>query len=401
MLDHALIEPLAAAGPIVVALSGGGDSTALLHLLAERLGSARLRAIVIDHKLRASSDEDARRAQGFAHSLGIAAEIVALAWSDGAKRGQQQVRQQRYRALCAAARRLGARIIAVAHNADDQAETLLMRAAAGSNWRGLAGIAPLAPAPVWPEGRGIMLARPLLSVRRKELRATLRARGADWIEDPANLNPTFARVRTRARLAALVGAGFNPARLTQLARKLRVLADQLDVEAAALTARAANFEGERIVIDRAQWAGDVEVRRRAMSVLLAAASGAGREAEAPALARLEALFCQTDFCGACLGGAQLSRSGADVVISRDLGALRGRADGARPAPALLLNAGIETVWDGRLCLLAPEPGWSVVVEQGILQLAKGQTRLALGEAGAVVSGDWLLQAHVRHSLNLG
>ena len=86
-------------------------------------------------------------------------------------------------------------------------ETVLMRAAAGSNWRGLAGMAPLAPVPLWPEGRGLMLARPLLGARREALRKMLRARGAEWIEDPANADPAFERVRARAALSALEAKG--------------------------------------------------------------------------------------------------------------------------------------------------------------------------------------------------
>src|SRR5512145_1318327 len=202
MLDRLTIERMGAAagdGPIQLALSGGGDSVALLHLMIDQIGAPRVRAAVVDHALRAGSAADARRAHAFARALGVEAAVVTLAWpSAGAKRAQRAARQARYAALCDRARAIGARVIAAAHTADDQAETVLMRAAAGSNWRGLAGMAPLAPVPLWPEGRGLVLARPLLGARREALRTMLRARGAEWIEDPANADPTFERVRARA-----------------------------------------------------------------------------------------------------------------------------------------------------------------------------------------------------------
>jgi tRNA(Ile)-lysidine synthase len=244
----------------------------------------------------------------------------------------------------------------------------------------------------------MMLARPLLGVRREQLRAFLRARGAAWIDDPANANPAYERVRVRARLAALEAAGFEPMRLTRLAAKLRARAERLDRQASALIARAARFQGERIVLACEQWFGETDVRRRALSVLLAAAAGAAREAAPSAVARLEARLTAPDFRGACLGGALLSRRGADIIVSRDPGALRGRADGAIPPPALPLEPGIEAVWDGRLALSATEPGWSVSVEQGEAWLARGQTRLAAPEWGAVARTNLLLQARIAHLL---
>ncbi len=397
MLDRLTIER-AGAGPILLGLSGGGDSVALLHLLVEHFGAARVRAIVVDHALRAGSADDARRALEFAETLGVAGEIVTLSWPEGASRAQQSAREARYGALCDVARRLGAGAIILAHTADDQAETVLMRAAVGSGWRGLAGMAPIAPAPVWPRGRGIVLARPLLGVRRADLRDVLRARGAPWIEDPANTNPAFERVRVRARLAALEAQGFDPMRLARLAVKLRPRVEQLDREAGALIGRTARFEGACIVITRGSWSGGAEVRRRALSVLIAAAAGALREPNSSAIEGLEARLSAEAFAGASLGGAQLARNGAETMLTRDVGALRGRADGALPLAPLPLPAGEEVVWDGRLAITVSEPGWSIVAEAGGPRLAKGGMRLEVGELGAA---HWLLEARVRHLLGPG
>lgn len=400
-LGRSIVERLdAARGPIVLALSGGGDSTALLHLLADALGAARVYALIVDHALRAGSAEDARKALGFTQARGVTAEIVTLAWSSKEKRSQETARRARYRALCGAARRVSAEIIVTAHTADDQAETVLMRAASGSSWRGLAGMAAWSPAPVWPEGRGVALARPLLGARGADLRALLKARGADWIEDPANSNEVFARVRARKRLAELDAAGFDPMALAGLAAKLRPLVEAVDGDAAGLIARAARFEGEHALVTCAAWSASLEARRRALSLLIAAAAGAQREPEADALARLEARFRAGAFRGASLGGARLARAGGTVRIGRDPGALRGRADGAPGVAPLALAARIETVWDGRLALIAAEAGWSVRAGAQGAELTHGQEVLLLADAArsGIVAPAWLLEAAVEHRL---
>lgn len=400
-LDRITLERLnAARGPIVLALSGGGDSVALMHALADTMGAARVHAVVVDHALRIGSSEDARVALGFAQALGLAAEVVTLTWSDGEKRSQETARRARYIALCAVARRVGAEVIATAHTADDQVETVLMRAATGSSWRGLAGMAAWAPAPVWPEGRGLALARPLLGARRSDLRAALKGRGAVWIEDPANVNEAYARVRARKRLAELEAAGFEPMRLADLAAQLRPLAQLVDAEAARLIARAVRFAGGHAVVASADWSASLEARRRALSVLIAAAAGAEREPEPAPLARLEARFSEAAFRGASLGGARLTRKDGRVRIGRDPGALCGRADGAPGVAPLSLLARIETVWDGRLSLVASEAGWMVRAGARGPQLARAEEALTLADAArsGLVAHSWLLEAHVAHRL---
>lgn len=395
MLDRLTIERMereAGEGPILVALSGGGDSVALLYLLIERFGAARLRAAVVDHALRDGSADDARRALSFAEEAGVKGDILTLAWPEGRKRAQQAAREARYGALCEAARGCGTRVIAVAHSADDQAETILMRAAAGSTWRGLAGMVSFVSAPVWPEGRGVWLARPLLGARRMALRAYLTQRGAAWIEDPANSDPKFKRVRVRAKLAELEREGFEVARLKAMADRLRERADQVDGAASVLIRSAVTFEDGRALIDLATWTGSGEACRRALSALVTAASGSAREPAADAIERLEAQLI--DARGATLGGAVLAREGAHIVVSRDRGALSGRADGAAPIAPLALPPGREVVWDGRVALMAGEPGWSVIVENGAPVLAKGDARAPLSNA----SPRWLLRERVDHLL---
>lgn len=392
MLDRATIERLGD-GPLLIALSGGGDSVALLHLLHETLEPSRLHAACVDHGLRSGSDADAARAVGFAEALGVSARVLTLDWKGAPRRAQEAARAARYAARCAEARRAGARFIVLGHTRDDQAETVLLRAARGSGWRGLSGMAALAPAPLWPEGRELRLARPLLGARRDALRDALRARGAGWIEDPANANAAFARVRTRAALAEL--PGFDPMRLAMLAERLAPRVAALDAQALALIAEAVSFDADRIAISRAVWRGPRAVRERALTALITAA---GAHPRGPAPEQATELAEQIEsggFKGATLAGAALAaRAGGVIRIGRDPGALAGRADGATAIAPLLLPSGAEAVWDRRLALTASEPGWSAIAEAGRPVLARGDARAPIADAAP----RWLLRDRAEHLL---
>lgn len=396
-LDHDTIERSEAlGGPILIALSGGGDSTALLHLMAARFGAKRLLAVVVDHALRDGSADDAARAGGCARGLGVAVKIVHLAWPRGPRRAQADTREARYRALAEAARAAGAKVIALGHTRDDQAETVLLRAARGSAWRGLAGMRAFSPAPIWPEGRGLWLARPLLHARREALREFLRGKGAAWIEDPANSNRNYARVRVRERLAALAQSGLDPMRLAALAESLAPRATALDRAAASLIQEAARFDDDRVLIALEPWRGDNAVREHALGALIAAAGGAARAPDAEAVAALARDTEARDFKAATLGGALIRRSRDGLTLTRDPGALKGRADGA-PAPApMQLPAGQEAIWDGRLALTLAEPDWAVYTENGAPVLAQGETRAAI----AAAQPRWLLAERAAHWLGV-
>jgi tRNA(Ile)-lysidine synthase len=393
------IDELSPKAPVLIALSGGGDSTALLHLIRDRFAARHLVAIVIDHALREGSAADAARAALFSKALNVESEIVRLDWPEAPKRSQAGAREARHRAICAAANRHNSSIIVTGHTQDDQAETLLMRAASGSSWRGLAGMRAIASAPVWPEGRGVLMARPLLGARRAALRDALRERGAEWIEDPSNENIAFARVRARERLAHLEAIGFDAGRLAALAAKLRPLADAIDEEAARLIADAARFADGGAALALEGWAGPTEVRRRALSALIAAVSGADRELGADAVASLEARL-GPNFEGATLGGARLRRKAGAILIERDQGAVLGRAGGAEPLLSLDLPRGVEVVWDNRLALIACEEGWSAAPAPGegpVLTKSGASHSLADAAACGLVTARWLTKERIAHS----
>lgn len=400
MLDRLTIGRMVAWSgdrPVLVALSGGGDSVALLHLLVAEFGASRLRAVIVDHALRAGAADDAKHAQSIAHSLAVPADILTLTWEEGANRAQQAAREARYRAICDQARALGLNTIATAHTADDQAETVLMRAANGSTWRGLAGAAPFSFAPLWPEGRGIALARPLLSARRERLRDHLRLVGAAWLEDPANRNPKFERVRVRQRLAELEQRGLDPMRFASLAARLRRRSDTLDSAASALIARATQLSLS-IEIARAAWTGPNEVRQRALSALIAAASGASREPPWKQMAALEerVMHARQSFTHS---GIEFIPNGAGIVLRREPGAVLGRADGAPALEPLWLTAEVEAIWDGRLGVTASEAGWRVVPARNgeLVAFENGPARKRYRDVGDHLRLRSLAAARVMHA----
>jgi tRNA(Ile)-lysidine synthase len=397
MLDPLMIERMEAAageGPILIALSGGGDSVALLHFLTDHFGAARLRAAVVDHRLREGSAADARKAAEIARAAGVEPHILNLTWPESGNRAHEAARALRYAALCKTARKLGARVIATGHTRDDQAETVFLRGSRCSGMRGLAGMRAFAPAPTWPEGRGLWLARPLLGARRNDLRHFLKARRATWIEDPANENEIHARVRARRALAELDNEGLDPMRLAAVAERLRPRLDAVDKHAAALIAEAAAFDEDEIVLSLAPWRGERTVRQRALEALIMAASGAERGPSPAQIETLVTALSEPDFTGATLAGAWLRPQGNRVVIGRDPGALRGRADGAAPVPRLYLAPSEQAVWDGRVALTIEESGWSVVFDGRSPELQRGEERRPL----AVASPHWLLRERVQHLL---
>ena len=181
---------------ILVGLSGGADSTALLDAL-HRLGYA-VAAAHYHHGLRAEADADARAAESFARALGVPF-VLGKAEDEGApipKTGTEEAaRERRYRFLFAAARKLGAQAVAVGHTYDDRAETVLMHIIRGTGIHGLAALRPRSILPKWDES--IPLVRPLLGVRRAETIAYCACRGLPIRWDRTNWHREYLRNRVR------------------------------------------------------------------------------------------------------------------------------------------------------------------------------------------------------------
>ncbi len=175
--------------PVVVAFSGGSDSTWLAWCCAElrRHGVVEPHAVHVDHGLRPASADEGRIARQRAESLGLTCEVVAVDLDAGSGL-QARARRARYDALLERAGAVGATAVLTGHTLDDQRETLVMRLMRGAGVRGLRGI-------LARTGDG--LARPMLSVSREEARKALDAAGVDWLEDPTNEDTRFLRIRVR------------------------------------------------------------------------------------------------------------------------------------------------------------------------------------------------------------
>ncbi len=240
-----LFQVLDGAKHVLVAISGGADSSALLVLLAEwaKPRGMKISAATVDHGLRAESRAEAKKAAALAKRIGVAHRV--LPWSgEKPKSGiEEAARAARYELLDAHAQKIGATHLVTAHTEDDQAETLLMRLAAGSGPAGLAGMRAISR-------RGALVhVRPLLGVAKARLVATLRERGIGWSEDGMNLDMRFARPRLRAARGVLAAEGLTDERLAVLAGRMARMNDALERVAAAAWPEAVRQEGAKTVLD--------------------------------------------------------------------------------------------------------------------------------------------------------
>jgi len=246
-----LFADVKSAKALVLAVSGGPDSTALM-VLAARWRKALKRgpeliAVTVDHGLRAEAKREARAVARLAKELGIAHRT--LRWTDAKPKAgiPQAAREARYRLLAQAAHRAGASHVLTAHTLDDQAETVVMRLARGSGITGLAAMRRVAVIPGRPEGPGpesifrstgvmdsglaakrprpgmtgqnIVIVRPFLDIPKARLIATLTRSNIAFADDPTNRNAAFTRARLRDLMPQLAAEGLDAARLALLARR--------------------------------------------------------------------------------------------------------------------------------------------------------------------------------------
>ena len=247
----ALLVPLGAFASLVLAVSGGADSTALMHLVhgwSSRQGrdAKGIVAVTIDHGLRLGSAGEAAEVGRQAEALGIAHRTLAWTGDKPASGLQAAARAVRYRSLSKVACEIdntsgGPVAIVTAHTADDQAETVIMRLARGSGVDGMAAIRAegVAAAPVELGGcRHYPVVRPLLGIRRGRLVATLAAAGIPFADDPSNRDPRFERVRVREVLAGLEELGVTTESLSRTARRMQAAQAVLEWAADGLEALA-------------------------------------------------------------------------------------------------------------------------------------------------------------------
>ncbi len=257
---------------LVVAVSGGADSTALLDLL-DRIAKREDFGLVVahlDHGFRKAGRREAEWVRRFGEARGWPTEVAAVDVPGRRRKGespQEAARRIRYDFLAAVARRHRAQAIAVAHTADDQAETFLLRLIRGAARRGLASIPPLRSLEE-ADGAGtgaIPVIRPLLEVRRKEIVRYLKVRKIRWIEDPSNHKDRYLRNRVRHRLLPLLRR-MNPRIVETLCREAETLREEEEVLTEE-TFRALRYvmltcEAGRVVLDAAKLGRRLPALRR-------------------------------------------------------------------------------------------------------------------------------------------
>ena len=221
----------------------------------------------------------------------------------------------------------------VAHHADDQVETFLLRLARGSGVDGLAAMA------LSSTRDGIIVARPLLGFTKAQLTATCRELDQPWIEDPSNQNPAGARVRFRQAQEILAREGLTRERLLATVGHLQRARAALDHAVGALLVRGSwdAFGVARLPVADLMTAPE-EIALRALARLLSAAGGQVFGPRFESLARLHACLTAGPWSDATLHGCLISRDGGDLVISREL---------AQITEDKTLAGNTSVIWDGR------------------------------------------------------
>ena len=259
---------------VVVAISGGPDSTALLSALKAAL-PVHLIAAHLDHGLRSPEEceRDREAAQALAESLDVPFELgLADTREEARERGtgslEAAARAVRYRFLGEVAERFGADAVALGHTANDQAETVLMRVLRGTGLRGLGGIPRRRR--LSREQPDVIVVRPILSLSRDEVTAYVRDKGLTTVQDGSNADPTYLRNRLRNDVLPLLRTTVNPAvddALLRLADQARVASQHLDHEARALLESARDGAAEAWDAHRLS-AADPAIRGEALALIV-------------------------------------------------------------------------------------------------------------------------------------
>ena len=322
-------------GRFAIAFSGGGDSTALVHILKDH--DPKPLILIVDHGLRDGSRDEAEHAKTFSESLAL--ETLILTWAhNNPKAGlQEKARKARYGLMGGVCRERGIAYLLTGHTQDDQAETLLMRYDRGTDWRGAAGMAQNIYAPIWPELAEVTLVRPLLGCSRRRLRDYNRHHNLKWSEDPSNQNRGFTRIRARDYLS----------NRPHIKADLLNTAQDLQVGLAQETKHFREFLDKHTDIDDV---GIISLNKlppaRLMTLFLRAASGTGGPIHKNSIAEIMKALKETDFPGGTLAGAYVMKRRGKIIIGRDPVAAKGR--GNQPAiPIRKLSPQETIIWDGR------------------------------------------------------
>lgn len=339
---NALFAPLLRFPRVALAVSGGPDSLALMHLAAKwrvaRSEGPELVVLTVDHGLRPESRDEALQVSCAADAAGLL--HATLVWEHGAvDEGQARARAARYDLMAAYAHAHDIPALVTAHHLDDQAETFLMRLMRGS---GLDGLAAIPEEGAWA---GLTLLRPLLDAPKARLVATVQAAGIVYDTDPSNINPRFERGRMRCAMETLSGLGLNADAMALSAKRLRRARAALDASADKFLDSQAGVSaaGYASVDTAALDALPDEIALRALSRLLGTIGGG---LEPVRLAKLEALYAALKAApdkAHTLGRCRIAPKAGRLFIFREMRKKEG-------LPELKLCPGERTLWDNRFAI---------------------------------------------------
>jgi len=314
--------------------------------------------LVVDHGLRAGSARDAAKTAGWATQAGLEAHVLTRHGSGPKSDIENFARATRYRLIGEWCRAQGIHGLFLAHTEEDQAETFLLRLARGSGVDGLSSMQPHAAYPMagFPK---LELLRPLLRMKRGELRDYLAARDQPWLDDPMNTDPRFARTRLRALLPVLDAAGISVSRIAGAAANLSRARQALDAMTDTLVAEAVIFDaaGYALLDTVAIIKASREIGLRVLARTLMIVSG---EIYRPRFERLEQLFdaiAAGKFAARTLHGCRVARAPKPwckfgertLLVTRE-------ARAATRAPNVLLKPNAPAAWDNRFRLMLAAEG---------------------------------------------
>ncbi len=332
---------------IGVAVSGGGDSVALLLLLDAwaQDDKTRITAITVDHGLREISAQEAADVGRICAGLGLPHTVLKWIGWDGKGNLQQAARDARYGLMAKWAKSVGVTDIALGHTCDDQAETFLMRLARGSGVDGLSSMSR------FRDNLGVRWLRPILALRRTELRQFLKSAGVPWADDPSNDDEKYERVRVRKTLELLEPLGIDAENLSATAGRLGAVRHVLSRTTADAAKGISTIKAGAVFLETSQFlALAAETRRRLLSHALCWVSGNAYPPRAGALGelmgRLEAGESGT------LHGCLIVWNKDQIVVARECNALTD------------LKGEPGEVWDGKWRVNGPNKGGCTIQVTG-------------------------------------
>lgn len=359
-----------------LAVSGGADSVALMHLAhgwAERRGAQnpRLSVLTIDHGLRPESAGEAQWVARQADALGMPCVILRWRHDDKTSAIQENAREARYALMAEYAHANGLDALVTAHHLDDQAETVLMRLGRGSGVDGLAAM------PACRSCAGLPLHRPFLDVPKTRLAATLQGLGHEWLEDPSNADTRFERVRVRRAMEQLADIGISAGALARTARRMARARGALDQMAGQFLRDHAKLEpaGYCHIATAALSRAPDEIALRALARAIEGVGGASSRLRMSKLEALLEALGQESRAALTLGGCRIVRDEDKVLVLREAG--------RTGLSEIVLKPGECGLWDNRYRVsLGPDSRGAVHVRALGLQ-GYGQLRARLGQALAL------------------